>query len=54
MFKITSVVLKAAELGSTFVVWDRNNYFKELGDSSAFKEVEVIEKRMCFYLQTKE
>ena len=28
------------------VVSNRNDYLKELGDSSMFKEVEVIEKKM--------
>ena len=40
--------MDAAEKVSLTAVWDRNDYLKEPGDSSTFKEVEVIEKRICF------
>ena len=30
------------------------DYLKELSDGSTFKEVDVIEKRICFFLQAKE
>ena len=48
VLKIISAVLDAAEKVSLTAAWDRNDYLKERGDSSTFKEVEVTEKRECF------